>query len=458
MKAALVVLLGLVLGAFLNLAAAEMPASTRVVVPALRADAVGMQRDSTEISRKGTSRAPVCGVAHHALRTSDPSVAESCLIGDKWSVDDVGTDGQFNWSCTNRDNGMSTACFAYMDSPPPTPVGGQCGSAANIVASTFPAGPTACAQGALNPVDTIGADGSLNWTCTGSAGGSSAHCSAPKSAPGSCGTANDSQASTFPTGWAACTVGSQTALDADGADGTYNWLCNGVAGGSNTNCSAGRSPQPGMCGSAHQAPSTSFPTASAACSAGTLAAVDSSGIDEYYNWNCEGSYGGENAVCTSRRTIPRDGSVYWNLVAGTLKIMDGSTVVDTYHGYYTGVPGSQPPFPQVGSKAAGTVAAPNDGYPLLISLWSDSDYTHYPFVMQGTQSLAGGTQTIIGQCGPFVLANGRRCHIQIWRPDGSLLEATSDPLNGGWRYYIPATTWSGFVPGQAYRINMSPAD
>jgi hypothetical protein len=44
--------------------------------------------------------------------------------------------------------------------------------------------------------------------------------------------------STYPTGSDACKLGTQNTLDSSATDGTYNWSCSGMNGGSSAQCSA----------------------------------------------------------------------------------------------------------------------------------------------------------------------------------------------------------------------------
>lgn len=80
------------------------------------------------------------------------------------------------------------------------------------------------------------------WICNGANGWASVNCSktnAPCPINGVCGSANGTSTVSYPTAnW--CANGTKVDVDTTGGDGTYNWRCDGSGGGSNASCSANK--------------------------------------------------------------------------------------------------------------------------------------------------------------------------------------------------------------------------
>ena len=133
------------------------------------------------------------------------------------------------------------------DATPPTAVNGQCGSANG---GTFQSAPThdLCVRGSAS---SVSGSGPWYWTCSGSHGGSTAHCSANKTTPptavnGQCGSANGGTFQSAPT-HDLCVRGSASSVS---GSGPWYWTCSGSHGGSTAHCSANKS----VCGNGVKEP------------------------------------------------------------------------------------------------------------------------------------------------------------------------------------------------------------
>lgn len=125
-----------------------------------------------------------------------------------------------------------------------SPVNGACGPANG---TTVPTAPTTNLCSAGNASAVTGS-GPWSWTCAGFNGGTTANCSANKTAAvnGSCGSANGGAFSSAPTS-NLCAAGAVTGpwswSRASGpaplpSAGPWSWMCKGYNGGGNMNCSA----------------------------------------------------------------------------------------------------------------------------------------------------------------------------------------------------------------------------
>lgn len=103
----------------------------------------------------------------------------------------------------------------------------------NAVANT-------CTYGTPSGYNAGSCGGNATWTCNGINGWSNASCS--KANPscavnGVCGPANATKTTNYPaSGW--CSTGAKSDGDTIGSDGTFNWTCLGTGGGSDANCSS----------------------------------------------------------------------------------------------------------------------------------------------------------------------------------------------------------------------------
>lgn len=59
----------------------------------------------------------------------------------------------------------------------------------------------------------------------------------------------------------------------------------------------------GLCGQANGGTFSSFPAAGGLCPSGTSAITDGQGADGTFNWSCQGSYGGTTAQCAATRYV-----------------------------------------------------------------------------------------------------------------------------------------------------------
>ena len=237
----------------------------------------------TNTGAQVTAVVPVNGACGDAqdVNTNTYPARGLCAAGVAMATDSVATDGTYNWTCDGANGGATASCSA----PKVSPITGSCGSAAGVASRDYPASGH-CATGTHSSLDIAGADGSFNWLCSGSNGGTNESCAAPKIMPvdGDCGSANGSYSESFPNN-GLCAYGSIAVLDQSGSDGTYDWSCSGTNGGATAQCSATRAPT-ASCGSANRQTLTAFPAADEACGVGALTATDSAGSDGTYNWAC----------------------------------------------------------------------------------------------------------------------------------------------------------------------------
>ncbi len=109
---------------------------------------------------------------------------------------------------------------------------GSCGSANGVAAASTPT-TNLCGVGTASQV---AGTGPWTWSCAGTAGGTTASCSAPPApASGVCGSANGALYSSAPT-TNLCSVGAASSVS---GTGPWTWSCAGLAGGSDASCLAG---------------------------------------------------------------------------------------------------------------------------------------------------------------------------------------------------------------------------
>lgn len=85
-------------------------------------------------------------------------------------------------ACVISETTSIDACIVQADA---VVVNGVCGSANGVATASYPTA-NWCTTGTKVDVDTTGGDGTYNWDCNGSGGGSSVSCGANKSLYGSC--------------------------------------------------------------------------------------------------------------------------------------------------------------------------------------------------------------------------------------------------------------------------------
>ena len=232
-----------------------------------------------------------CGPANGADALSAPTT-NLCSAG---APSQVGGVGPWNWTCAGSNGGSPASCSDLLM------VNGSCGPANNADAASAPT-TNLCSVGAASQV---GGEGPWNWTCAGSNGGSPASCSDLLTVNGSCGSANNADASIAPT-TGLCSVGNASQV---AGVGPWNWTCAGSNGGSPASCSDLLMVN-GYCGLASGADALSAPTTNL-CSSGTASQVMGVGP---WNWTCAGSYGGSAASCSDSLEIngacgPANGTV-----------------------------------------------------------------------------------------------------------------------------------------------------
>jgi hypothetical protein len=191
----------------------------------------------------------------------------------------VGGTGPWTWTCAGSNGGSPASCSDLLE------VNGSCGPANGADASSAPT-TGLCSVGAPSQVGGIGP---WNWTCAGSNGGSPASCSDLLTVDGSCGSANNADASSAPT-TGLCSAGAPSQV---AGSGPWNWTCAGSNGGSPAYCSDLLTLN-GFCGPANGADALSAPTTNL-CSVGIASQVVGTGP---WSWTCIGSNGGLPASCS----------------------------------------------------------------------------------------------------------------------------------------------------------------
>ena len=164
-------------------------------------------------------------------------------------------------------------------------VPGSCGSSNGSNVYSAPS-TNLCSSGSAS---AVGGSGPWSWTCSGSNGGASASCSANLAVNGVCGSSNGAGFYSVPTS-NFCSAGSASAVS---GSGPWSWSCIGAYGGTNASCSALLKVD-GACGSKNGKYTSSTPTGTQACTAGTI-----TGMGGSYSWSCVGTNGGTNASCAT---------------------------------------------------------------------------------------------------------------------------------------------------------------
>ena len=118
-----------------------------------------------------------------------------------------------------------------------------------------------------------------------------------------CWPANGGTYSSRPSSWL-CNAWTISWVDSNAYDGTYNWRCVWSNGGSTVSCYARKrnvSPPTAVnwrCWSANGGSYTTLPS-SGLCSAWTASWIDSNGNDGTYNWKCIWYNGGSTVYCSA---------------------------------------------------------------------------------------------------------------------------------------------------------------
>ncbi|MDD4409793.1 MAG: hypothetical protein PHW52_04040 [Candidatus Pacebacteria bacterium] len=251
------------------------------------------EKNPYSLSKECSSEeALACGSANGKSFKEKPTT-NLCTNGNLLVM--VGSTGPWIWVCQDKSKGKSVICSAKKSA---TPVNGVCGEAHG---KSLPSKPfkNLCVKGVASIV--YDGEGIWLWLCRGIDGGSMAVCNAKKSISlidGKCGSANGKTFADTPN-TNLCSTGTVNFRGLDGS--TWYWSCNGLSGGSNDECSANKSTSPlnGTCGSANGKTFADTPNTNL-CSNGTL---DFRGLDgSAWYWSCNGLKGGTNAECKAGKS------------------------------------------------------------------------------------------------------------------------------------------------------------
>ncbi|MEN9559521.1 MAG: hypothetical protein RLZZ502_732, partial [Pseudomonadota bacterium] len=215
------------------------------------------------------------------------------------------TTGAVNAACT------VSATFELI----PAAVNGACGTD-HAVASVNAPSSNLCSAGSSSSVTSTST--AHTWSCAGSNGGTTASCSAPRqyavtASPGANGgltCVSPVTVSNTSTCTATPASGYRT-VSITGCDGTATstGVDSYTTGAVNVACSVSATFEAippvavnGSCGTANGIASLNQAVQPALCSAGTVAALTSTG--NAHTWNCTGSNGGNTASCSAPRLIP----------------------------------------------------------------------------------------------------------------------------------------------------------
>jgi hypothetical protein len=228
--------------------------------------------------------AGACGPAHTVSVALAPNTG-LCSAGNASIVTAGAT--SFSWICNGVNGGANLICAA------PKLVVGSCGTANGVSVATAPASGL-CSSGTASTV--LSGASSFTWNCSGSGGGASPTCSAPKIISASCGSATTVAVTSSPT-TNLCLAGTASAVTAGTTN--FSWTCTGSSGSATASCSTTRMVA-GSCGAANGVATATTPTTSL-CSYGSSTAVTTGATT--YTWSCAGTGGGASAACVATRRI-----------------------------------------------------------------------------------------------------------------------------------------------------------
>jgi len=184
-------------------------------------------------------------------------------------------------------------------------VNGACGTAnlkTYAEAVTSYGTDTQCATGTSTNTAFPAVGTAVGWYCNGVNGGTNSPlCAASRVASGSCGSSNGANLSSAPT-TNLCTGGTVSAVS---GTGPWTWVCSGINGGVNSNCSANKITN-GACGTAnaktYAVTATSYGT-DTQCATGTSTNTAFPAAGSSTTWTCNGLYGGTASTsCSASRT------------------------------------------------------------------------------------------------------------------------------------------------------------
>lgn len=183
-------------------------------------------------------------------------------------------------------------------------VNGSCGSANGGSSASAPTA-NLCGNGATASwSDQTGTDGTFNWSCPGTNGGSAASCSSTKTTVSVC---------------MSCDAGSQNRgmnwASQDCSGNLYYWAggqglqCGGQGRCGNVTSQAATYCVPPSCGSANGTTVTSQPVGGVLCSVNSSAVFsDANGNDGTYNWTCRGGLNNTSVSCSANKGASGGGS------------------------------------------------------------------------------------------------------------------------------------------------------
>lgn len=254
-------------------------------------------------------RDAACGTGNGNAAYTYAEVGQKCTApGAEEAIDSSNSDdNDFNWRCNGVNGGTGpVTCSA------PTRKDASCGSAAGGNSYNFPANNHCANHSGRTNTDVAGNDTTFNWTCEGVNGGADASCSSNRSIDGQCGAKNGTTLYSFGSTADACaSPGGHTFTDAGGAngyDGQFNWICDGMNGGADSGACAANKRVDGSCGPANGVPTYNYPSSNR-CGPYNLysgsypsdSGTDTAGNDGHFNWTCNGLHGGGSEACGAPR-------------------------------------------------------------------------------------------------------------------------------------------------------------
>jgi len=224
--------------------------------------------------------------------------------------------GSTTWTCYGQYLGSNTTCTAY------AALDGDCGSASRRYADAeTPFGAdTICDAGTPNPNPTppTTKGTSVTWSCDGVNNGINDSCLAEHSANGVCGTANNTNSYTIPSGNPAlCNPGNAGTVSF--APNDWTWTCAGLLGGTTSGTCTTHKSIDGLCGTANgktyaYTVTTYSPDTQCVSNTGTASNTAFPAQGSSVTWTCSGLNGGNpSATCTASR----DAAPVVNGVCGT---------------------------------------------------------------------------------------------------------------------------------------------
>ena len=309
--------------------------------------------------------------------------------------------GSTTWTCYGQYLGSNTTCTAY------AALDGDCGSASRRYADAeTPFGAdTICDAGTPNPNPTppTTKGTSVTWSCDGVNNGINDSCLAEHSANGVCGTANNTNSYTIPSGNPAlCNPGNAGTVSF--APNDWTWTCAGLLGGTTSGTCTTHKSIDGLCGTANgktyaYTVTTYSPDTQCVSNTGTASNTAFPAQGSSVTWTCSGLNGGNpSATCTASR----DAAPVVNGVCGTANKTYAYNITtygtDTFCAPGTPSPTS-PAFPNQGETIPWTCAGSGGGTTASCS----ASRANPPVMCNGVHTtndctVAGGTLFNLGSC------------------------------------------------------------